>query len=341
VDARPTEDQLLIRETAERLARALGPETPAALSGTNDGAAAWARLAETGLLGLRLPEEAGGSALSSVAIALVAEQLGRFCVPLPFAGSAVCASELLRRAGAPEAVLGAMASGALCLSPVLDRALLRWAEPGEPGIAFESRGAAAGLLLDPRTRRLSAVALGPALDGQDLTRELRAVAADAPKLNLGDLGGPLPEEAPARALVATLAALAADLVGVMQAALDLAVGYAAHREQFGVKVGSFQALQHMAAEALVSIEAARGCAYYAAWAVDALPLAQALEAAHTAKAYSSEHAREVCETAILTWEAMPHVYLRRSLLGRLALGDEGVHYARLANVRLGQAEASR
>jgi alkylation response protein AidB-like acyl-CoA dehydrogenase len=104
-------------------------------------------------------------------------------------------------------------------------------------------------------------------------------------------------------------------------------------------------LQHMAAEALVSVEAARGCALYAAWAVDALPVDQALESARIAKAYTSEHAREVCEAAIqmhggigMTWEAMPHVYLRRALLGRLTLGDEHVHYACLADGRFGKAK---
>jgi alkylation response protein AidB-like acyl-CoA dehydrogenase len=167
-------------------------------------------------------------------------------------------------------------------------------------------------------------------------------------VNVGDLGGPLSQEDLDRVLAATLAALAADLVGVMQAALDLAVGYTTQREQFDVKVGTFQALQHMAAEALVSTEAARGCAYYAAWAVDALPPARALEAAYTAKAYASEHAREVCEAAVqmhggigMTWEAMPHVYVRRALLGRLVLGDEHAQYQRLASMRLSPAQESR
>jgi alkylation response protein AidB-like acyl-CoA dehydrogenase len=129
-------------------------------------------------------------------------------------------------------------------------------------------------------------------------------------------------------------------VGVMQAALDRAVAYTGQREQFGVTVGTFQALQHMAAEALVSLEASRGCSAYAGWAVDALPSGDVLEAARTAKAYTSEHARDVCETGIqmhggigMTWEAMPHVHLRRALIGRLTFGDESLHYAELAKMR--------
>lgn len=343
MDARLSEEQEQIRETARLLARELGPESPESLPGRGDGQKPWERLAQLGFLGMRIPDEAGGSPASGVEVALVAEQLGRFCVPLPFIGSAVCASELLRAAGAGRDVLAALAGGALRLVPVLDSSMRRWAHPGEAGIAFESRGAAAGLVLDPGSGRLSTVTLGPATESQDLTRELRRVDADAAPVNIGDLGGNVPPEARDRALALTLSALSADLVGVMQAALDLAVAYTCEREQFGVKVGTFQALQHMAAEALVSLEAARGASWHAAWSVDALPAQEALESAHTAKAYTSEHAREVCETSIqmhggigMTWEAMPHVHLRRALLGRLALGDERIHYARLAALRLGE-----
>ena len=342
MDTRLTEEQQLIRETAAKLCAELGPATAAQLPGEGSGSGAWGRLAATGLLGIRLPEVAGGSALSGVEAALVAEQLGRFCVPLPFIGSALCASEILRLADASNEVLGRLASGELRLAPVLDPRMQDWACCGQAGIAFESRGADAGLVLDSGTGRVFAVAMDEAMECQDLTRELRRVAAEAPHLDIGDLGGVLSAEQVKRVLATALTGIAADLVGVMQAALDLAVGYTAQREQFGVKVGTFQALQHLAAEAEVSTEAARGCAYYAAWALDALPADRALEAAHTAKAYASQYALEVCETAIqmhggigMTWEAMPHVYLRRSLVGRLTLGDENTHYARLAAMRLG------
>lgn len=345
MDARLTEEQEQIRETAEQLARELGPDSPEGLPARGDGQKPWRQLAEVGFLGLRIPEEAGGSLLTGVEVALVAEQLGRFSVPLPFIGSAVCASELLRSAGAGRDLLASLAEGRLRLAPVLDPSMRGWARPGEAGFAFESRGAAAGLLLDPDTGRLRAAELGPAAESQDLTREMRRTLPDAATLDIGDLGGPVPPDARDRALALTLSALAADLVGVMQAALDLAVAYTGQREQFGVKVGTFQALQHMAAEALVSVEAARGCAWHAAWSVDALPAHEALESAHTAKAYASEQAREVCETGIqmhggigMTWEAMPHVHLRRALLGRLLLGDERIHYARLSHLRLGREE---
>jgi alkylation response protein AidB-like acyl-CoA dehydrogenase len=347
LDARWTDEQQQIRDIAEQVARDLGPESPEALPSTDDGSKAWEQLAEIGFLGMRIGAEADGSPASGVEVAIVAEQLGRFCVPLPFIGSAVCASELLEAAGAARDVRAALAGGRLRLAPVLDEGMQRWARPGEPGIAFESRGAAGGLLLDPETGRLSAVELGPPSEGQDLTRVLRRVGADALPVDVGDLGGAVTPERECRARSLVLSALAADQVGVMQASLDLAVAYTGEREQFGVKVGTFQALQHMAAEALVSVEGARGAASYAAWGVDALPAAAALRAAHTAKAYASEYGREVCETGIqmhggigMTWEAMPHVYLRRALMNRLTLGDETIHYARLAEAPGGDSEVS-
>ena len=137
-----------------------------------------------------------------------------------------------------------------------------------------------------------------------------------------------------------LSALAADLVGVMQGALERAVGYIKEREQFGVKVGGFQALQHIAAESLVSVEGARGCAWYGAWAVDALEPDEALLAARTAKAYASERSREVCETGIqlhggigMTWESPCHVFLRRALLGRQCFGDEHAQIGSISQLR--------
>jgi alkylation response protein AidB-like acyl-CoA dehydrogenase len=299
-------------------------------------------MADAGLLGMRVPESAGGSPTSSVEVALVAEQLGRFLVPLPFLGSAVCASELLGRAGASDELRARLSQGQLRLAPVLDRSLRRWARRGELGVAWDCAGAAAGLRLDAQGARIEAVELGAFLECQDLTRQLRAVTADAKRVDLGDLGGEVDPIVQKRILALALSALAADLVGVMQGALDLAVGYIKEREQFGVKVGSFQALQHIAAESLVSVEGARGCAWHGAWAAEALEPDEALLAARAAKAYTSERARDVCETGIqlhggigMTWESPCHVFLRRALLGRECFGDERVQLRAISEQRHG------
>ena len=116
-----------------------------------------------------------------------------------------------------------------------------------------------------------------------------------------------------------LATTTADLVGTMQGALDLAVGYAKERSQYGVRIGSFQAVGHMLAEALVHLEGSRTALLHAAWAVDALESADAIAAAASAKAYAARAAREVCEIAIQvhggignTWECLAHLHLRRT-----------------------------
>jgi alkylation response protein AidB-like acyl-CoA dehydrogenase len=334
MDARLTDEQQVLRDTIARLAGDLGPKSPADLPAKDPGASAWAQLAEMGLLGMRLPESAGGMPVSGVEVVLAAEELGKHLVPLPFIGSAVYASSLLAAAGASTDVLVSLADGSRRLAPVLDPTLMRPAFRGEAGVAWETRGVEAGLVIDRDTRRLVAVrpAVTP-MNGADLTRELREVDAAAEIVDIGDLGGAVPQEAIDRTLALTLATVSADLVGVMQAALDAAVAHVRDRVQFGVPIGTFQAVQHMAAEAHVSAEAARGLAWYAAWAVDELDIREALLAAQTAKAYCSQQALAVVETSMqmhggvaFTWEYMVHILARRALLGRQTLGDE---YAQL------------
>jgi len=334
MDTRLTDEQQVLRDTIARLAADLGPQSPAALPPKDAGDAAWAQIAEMGLLGMRLPESAGGMPVSGVEVVLAAEELGKRVVPLPFVGSAICASSLLAAAGASTDLLGSLADGSRRVAPVLDPTLTRLAFRGEAGVAWEARGVAAGLVIDRATKQLVAVRPAPTpMHGTDLTRELRAVEADAEVVDIGNLGGALPQEGLDRALALTLAAISADLVGVMQAALDAAVVHVRDRVQFGVPVGTFQAVQHMAAEAHVSTEAARGLAWYAGWAVDELDIDEAVLAARTAKAYCSEHGRAVVETSMqmhggvaFTWEYMVHIMVRRALLGRQTLGDE---YAQL------------
>jgi alkylation response protein AidB-like acyl-CoA dehydrogenase len=116
----------------------------------------------------------------------------------------------------------------------------------------------------------------------------------------------------------------------MRGAVDLACAYAKQRRQFGVPIGSFQAVQHLLADAHARAEGSESIALYAAWAVDALGAADALAAAAAAKAYCARAAREVCEVAIQvhggignTWECLAHVYLRRALLSIDLLGGIG------------------
>jgi alkylation response protein AidB-like acyl-CoA dehydrogenase len=131
----------------------------------------------------------------------------------------------------------------------------------------------------------------------------------------------------------------------MRGVLDRSVEYAAQRKQYGVAVGSFQAVQHMLAEARCLLEGSQSAAQHAAWAVDALAPDAALQAGRVAKAYCARAARTVCETAVQvhggignTWECIVHVYLRRALLSTQWFGDDGVQLAELLRTRLGVAD---
>jgi alkylation response protein AidB-like acyl-CoA dehydrogenase len=141
-----------------------------------------------------------------------------------------------------------------------------------------------------------------------------------------------------------LALTSADLVGVMRGVLDVTVDYAAERKQYGVAIGSFQAVQHLLAEARCLMEGSLSVALHASWAVDNVGPREALDAGRVAKAYCARAARTVCETAIQvhggignTWECIAHVYLRRALLSSQWFGDDDAQLRALQASRLGVA----
>ena len=144
---------------------------------------------------------------------------------------------------------------------------------------------------------------------------------------VGDLGGEISRDALDRFHARALTLVSADLLGVMEAALETAVSYATERVQFGVPIGTRGGAQ-LASDQLVSLEGARSLTEYAAWAVDESDVDTALIAALAAKAYCSTACRTLCEAVIqihggmgITWDCMAHVYLRRALLDAVLLGD--------------------
>ena len=115
------------------------------------------------------------------------------------------------------------------------------------------------------------------------------------------------------------AALALEAVGIAQKALELAIEHASTREQFGKKIGVYQAVSHPIANTYVETELARSLAYWAAWSVsegeEIAPVAAA-----SAKAFASEAAVAACERSIqvhggigFTWEHVLHTYYKRAL----------------------------
>jgi alkylation response protein AidB-like acyl-CoA dehydrogenase len=132
------------------------------------------------------------------------------------------------------------------------------------------------------------------------------------------------------------------LVGIGEAALALGVEYAKNRHQFGVPIGSFQAVKHKAADMYVAIERARALAYYSALTI-AEDDPRRTKAAHMAKAAAGECQRVVFANGFqlfgamgFTWEGELQVYLKRAAAGDLLLGTASLHRKSLL---AGQAQA--
>ena len=133
-----------------------------------------------------------------------------------------------------------------------------------------------------------------------------------------------------------LATLALEAVGIGKKTLELAVEHANEREQFGRKIGVYQAVSHKLADTFVETELARSLAYWAAWCVDEDDQ-QAPVAAAAAKAYAADAAVAACERSIqvhggigFTWEHVLHQYYKRALWIQAYGGYPRVQRAKIA-----------
>ncbi|MFV9633814.1 acyl-CoA dehydrogenase family protein [Mycobacterium neumannii] len=337
-----TDEQKLLRDTVSKLADQLATTDPSDIGSGDTLARQWSQVVEIGIPTLRSPALCGLEA-SGVETVLAIEQLARTLCAVPVASQAVLAAELLEAARA-EKELDLLAEGQLRIAPALTVDLRRFGASDGGAVAFDAAGATHVLVANQADglRHLGTAPLdgGAAADGLDLTRTLRRLPSDS-AVPIATVGEPISEERWRRVEALALTVVAADLLGVMQGALDDAVRYAGERVQFGVPIGSFQAVQHMLADALIGVEGARSCVWHAAWAVDHLPTEEALLAAMTAKAYSAAAGRDVVETAVqvfggiaITWEHVSHLRVRRTLLNRRLFGDETAQYEAIAHLRL-------
>jgi alkylation response protein AidB-like acyl-CoA dehydrogenase len=133
-----------------------------------------------------------------------------------------------------------------------------------------------------------------------------------------------------------LAALSLEAVGIGAKALELAIDYAKTREQFGKKIGTYQAVAHKLSDTYVETELARSLAYWAAWCVSEGD-EQAPVAVAAAKAYAGDAAVAACERSIqvhggigFTWEHVLHTYYKRALAIQAYGGYSRVHRAKVA-----------
>jgi alkylation response protein AidB-like acyl-CoA dehydrogenase len=328
MDVRLSPEQRALRDSVVQAVDRLGPQAVGQLDDRERAAKLDAAVAASGWRELRAATEDGAPWASAVEVAIVAEELARGGADVSFLGPTL-AAELRRLAGAP----GAAGPETVLLTP--DLAAPARAEDG--GVAPDSAGAATALVVLPVSGGyvLGGMALTDGHTGLDLTRPAVQVAPAEATPVVGQTKVMSGDDV-LHWTALGLATSCADLVGAMQGAIDVAVDHARQRQQYGKPIGSFQAVQHMLADAVVHMEGSRSATLHAAWAVDALSPTEALGAGAAAKAYSARAARTACEIAIQvhggignTWECLAHVYLRRSLHSADVLGGVGPSLARV------------
>ncbi|HEV3284045.1 MAG TPA: acyl-CoA dehydrogenase family protein, partial [Solirubrobacteraceae bacterium] len=280
-----SDDQRDIQRTArELLSQRASPERVRehAEAGTTDDGL-WRELCELGWPGIALPEEPGGQGLGSIELSILCEELGRTLAPVPFLPT-VLAATLIDHAGSPEQRerwLPGLASGELkgaLGSTVEGAAELVIGGVEADVIVLVDEDAGARLLTPDQVELVPSPSIDPTRSAARISG-----ADDAGEALTGDVAGGID-----RALVA----ISSELVGVCDRAVEMTVAYVKERKQFGVPVGSFQAVSHRCAQMLLETEKARSTAANAAWAADADP-AQLAEAAAMAKAAASDAGREV------------------------------------------------
>lgn len=236
-----------------------------------DSDAAHGLLAGQGFPGIGIDEDAGGQGGGAIELAILAEELGRGAVPSDALYAGLIAALTLARSETQAAaeLLEAAAGGELRIALAHPSPAPISAGRSGPGgeLVLGAPGAERMLFWDGRHL---AVFEGDTFATRtrmmvDRTRSLGDVVIAGEPAERFDLGAEAASKIPAYAAVI----VAADALGASQRMLDLTVAYIQERIQFGVPVGSFQAVKHAASEMLTAIEGTRGTIHYAAWALDA------------------------------------------------------------------------
>jgi alkylation response protein AidB-like acyl-CoA dehydrogenase len=328
------DDQALLRSSTRELLEKEAPiaDTRAVMEESAEGysKAFFQQLGELGYPGLLLAEDQGG--LGAVAYAIVMAEMGRVAFPGPFLDLAVAIRTLA--ACESDAARGLSARAAAGEALVV---LARSEDPGsaDPAPAettcrdgrvrgrkvFVPFGAHAdALLVDTRdglalVERPGAGWNATSLPTLDHAQRFAAIELDEPGTLVAEGGRSAALLDDATRLGALGAA--AQMFGLMERALEIAVAYTSERHAFGAPIGSFQALQHRCADMLLQTESTRSASFRAAWAEENEP-AEAPYLVSVAKAWAGPAGRFVCGQAIqllggvgFTWEYDPHILLKR------------------------------
>jgi alkylation response protein AidB-like acyl-CoA dehydrogenase len=324
-----SEEQELLQQTVRSYVE---KECPAALARQIfDGerahvATLWRGLVEIGVAGLVVPERFGGAGLALLDLALVAEELGRGVVPVPFLGHAL-ASLALTQGGStaqqarwlPKLASGE-AQGAVAFGEIVPDA-------DRAHVFVVAR--ADGTLALIEAEHASCTPIASNDRGRPVSRVAFAAGA----------GEALPNGDLARLRDAALVLLAADAFGAAHRLIRMTVDYCKTRQQFGQPIAQFQALKHQLANMAVEVDPARGLWWYAAHAYDTEPRERAARAAALAKAHVTDRAQHAAREAVechggigFTWECDVQLWFKRILFDRQWLGTPEEHRERIAQM---------
>lgn len=340
------EQQFLCEAVAGATAREAPLATVREWTQSGDLAGADAIAIRQGWSGIGLAEEAGGQGGGVIELAVLAEQLGRGAVPWDRTLAGCVTARLLAACATPAALeLARQSAGGervAVLAADARRPLAAPAVTSSDGrlsgeIHLVAGAPSAETLIVPIARGDSAELLSVRAGGEgcavrprrlvDRTRGLaRVTLRDAPAQPLGDVS----PEALAEAASTAALLIAADALGAAGRMLDMTMEYVVERKQFGVPVGSFQAVKHAAAEMLVDVEASRSAVHHGAWAVQA-GIDGELHAA-IAKSHSCEAAARVADKALFlhgavgyTWEHDLQLLFKRAKSDVLMFGSPDAH----------------
>lgn len=359
-----SDEQTMLSDTLREFLAAtttLDAAREASLTETAIDGEVWEGLRDMGLIGLHVPEEYGGAGYSFAEMAIVFEELGRRVVPVPLL-STVMTTEAILASGSDAqkaALLPSIVSGARIASlAVFEDAhdldsVETLAEPVGEGwrlagtkryvidapnadqfiVSARTPDGVGLFVVDGRAEGLS-VTPTPALDA---TRPLGEVMLDGATVQADAyLGGAPCAHAVASALDLGVVAVAQEQVGGSQRCLEMSVEYANDRYQFGRAIGSFQAVKHMCADMLVSVEQAKSVAWHAARSIEdpdetriAVPLAMSVCSDAYMKAAGDTI--QIFGGIGFTWEHDAHLYFKRAKSASLLLGSVDSYRDRLAD----------
>ena len=326
----------------------------------------WRQFAELGWFAIGIPEEMGGIGGGAVEAAVVIEEMGRNLVVSPFATSVLVPAQALVHFGTPgqrDALLPGIVDGSLQIAPAIEEAAAVTAQRSGAGYRLSGRktvvpfgGTATHFLLSALLEDGTALFVVPAAaKGLTVAQLVSIDDAAVADLDLSDveLDGDSRIVNAKQALLLMrhlgIAALAAEVAGAAQALVDTTVDYLKTRKQFGVAIGSFQALQHRAVDMFTRAEFVRSMAWLLASAFDHDPLgAETARIASAAKYLIGEYGKINSEEAIqlhggmgVTRELPVGHYYKRMVVIENRLGTGFTHLETLIDGIFAESEASR